>query len=61
LGSKWRDWIIKPDSIVDPDGNETSRAQLHNHFWIVQFARRLAYDREDPALHREFEKLLDVG
>jgi hypothetical protein len=57
LGATWRDWIIKPDSIVDPDGNETSRGQLHNYFWIVQFARRMAYDREDGA-SVEFEKLL---
>jgi hypothetical protein len=52
-GPTRRDSIIKPDGIVDPDGKETSRAQLHSYFWIVQFARRLAYDREDPALHRD--------
>jgi hypothetical protein len=57
LGPQWQDWIVKPDSIVDPDGNETSRSLLHNYFWIVQFARRLAYDREDGA-RAEFEKLL---
>lgn len=56
LGPQWRDWVIKAESI-DPDGNETSRSQLHNYFWIVQFARRLAYDREDGA-SAEFEKLL---
>ena len=57
LGDTWRDWIIKPDSIVDPDGNETSRTLLYNYFWIVQFARRLAYEREGGA-GAEFEKLL---
>lgn len=57
LGPQWRDWVIKADSIVDPDGNETSRSLLHNYSWIVQFARRLAYDREDGA-SAEFEKLL---
>ena len=57
LGPQWRGWIVKPEGIVDPDGNETSRSQLHNYFWIVQFARRMAYDREDGA-SIEFEKLL---
>ncbi len=57
MGARWRDWIITPDGIVDPDGNETSRTQLHNYFWIVQFARRMAYDREDGA-GAEFERLL---
>jgi Phage protein len=56
---QWKGWKRKPDSIVDPDGNETTRAQLHNYFWIAQFARRLAYDRPDPRLHDEFERLLE--
>jgi hypothetical protein len=58
LGPEWKDWIIKPDGIVDPDGNETSQSQLHNYFWIVQLARRLAYERDDPLAQGEFEKLL---
>jgi Phage protein len=58
LGPEWKGWILKPDGIVDPDGNETSRSQLHNYFWIVQLARRLAYERDDPLAQGEFEKLL---
>jgi len=58
LGADSKDWIVKQDGIVDPDGNETSRSQLHNYFWIVQLARRLAYERDDPLAQGEFEKLL---
>lgn len=60
LGPEWKGWLVKPDSIVDPDGNETSRALLHNYFWIAQFARQLAYERDDARVHAEFERLLDV-
>jgi Phage protein len=61
LGPEWKGWLVKPGGIVDPDGNETSRSQLHNYFWIVQLSRRIVYDRDDPRLHAEFEKLLDMG
>ena len=57
LGPEWAGWLVKPDSIVDPDGNETGRSQLHNYFWIVQFARQMAGERGGDA-YREFWKLL---
>ena len=31
-GVGWRGWVVKDDSIVDPDGNETTRSLLHNYF-----------------------------
>lgn len=61
LGPKWKGWLVKPDSIVDPDGSETSMTQLHNYFWIVQLAHRLVYAQDDVALHRQFENLIDAG
>lgn len=57
LGPEWTGWVVKPDSIVDPDGNETTRSQLHNYFWVVQMARELSAARGEDA-HREFYKLL---
>jgi hypothetical protein len=57
LGPEWAGWLVKPDSIVDPDGNETTRSQLHSYFWVVQMARELAAARGEDA-HREFYKLL---
>jgi len=59
LGPSWKGWIVKPDGIVDPDGNETTRSQLHNYFWIVQMARQMAADRGDKA-QDEFYKLLSA-
>jgi hypothetical protein len=56
-GRGWDGWIVKSDSIVDPEGNETSRSLLHNYFWIVQFARSLAHERGHSG---EFEKLLEL-
>jgi len=42
LEKPWRGWVLKPDSIVDPNGQETTRAQLQGYWLIVQFARELA-------------------
>lgn len=60
LGPEWKDWVVKADAIVDPDGNETSRALLYNYFWIVQLCRRLAYDQGDRRRQDEFERLLSL-
>jgi len=57
LGPTWNGWLVKPDSIVDPDGNETGRMQLYNYFWVVQFARQLAAERSQVA-HAQFYALL---
>ncbi len=57
LGPEWKSWRIKPDGLVDPDGNETTQAQLRAYFFIVQFARGLAADRGE-AVRAEFYRLL---
>lgn len=57
LGSEWKDWRVKADGLVDPDGNETTRAQLRAYFYIVQFARGLAADRGEE-VRAEFYRLL---
>jgi hypothetical protein len=57
LGVGWRGWVVKDDSIIDPDGNETTRSLLHNYFWVVQFARHLAGEGGEES-RREFYKLL---
>lgn len=60
LDAQWKGWQLRPDSIVDPDGNETTRGQLHNYFWIVQLCRRLAYEQQDRRRQDEFERLLEL-
>ena len=57
LGPSWDGWLVKPDCLVDPDGNETSRALLHNYFYVIQFARQLAGECGRKT-HGEFYKLL---
>ncbi len=57
LGPEWKGWRIKPDGLVDPDGNETTQAQLRAYFFIVQFARGLAADRGEN-VRAEFYRLL---
>ena len=57
FGPTWTGWTVKPESLVDPDGNETSRQLLHHYAMVMQFARQMA--REHSAgKHREFYKLL---
>lgn len=57
LTTDWRDWLIKPDAIVDPDGNETTRAQLRGYWLIMQFAREVAREA-GPESYAEFQRLL---
>lgn len=45
LTTGWRDWIVKDGAIVDPDGNETTRAQLRGYWLVMQYARELARER----------------
>jgi uncharacterized protein DUF3653 len=59
LGARWKGWQLKADSIVDPDGNETSAVQLHNYALIVQYARHLAGENGEEA-RTEFYKLLSA-
>jgi len=57
LGPAWRDWIIKPDAIVDPEGAETTRSQLHSYSLVMQYARELAAERGEASLEH-FRRLL---
>lgn len=57
LTDEWREWLIKPGAIVDPDGNETTRAQLHGYWLIMQFAREIARER-GPDAYAESQRLM---
>lgn len=57
LGPAWKGWIVKPESIVDPEGAETTRKQLHGYWLIMQYARELAAERGPDALE-DFRRLL---
>jgi len=57
LTGKWRDWVVRGDTIVDPEGSATTRAQLHGYWLIMQYARDLARERGPEGLEH-FNKLL---
>ena len=57
LGPEWRGWVITPKSIVDPDGAETSRIQLHGYWLIMQYAREIARE-QGPEAFEHFQRLL---
>lgn len=57
LGAEWSGWLVKPGALVDPDGNETTRAQLHGYWLVMQYARELARER-GPEAAEHFLRLL---
>lgn len=57
LGPEWHGWLVKADSIVDPEGNETTRPLLHNYQFIMQFARQSAAELGEQR-RQEFDELL---
>ena len=48
LTKEWRGWLVKPDAIVDPEGNETNRAALHNFQLMLDYFRDLAKRSGNP-------------
>jgi hypothetical protein len=56
LTAEWRGWVVKPNAIVDPDGNETGRSQLFGYFLVLQWASELA--SRDPATLEHYHQIL---
>ena len=56
LTNQWRGWKINGDSIVDPDGNATTRGQLHGYSLILQWVAAVA--ARDPSTQRQYYELL---
>ncbi|MBV8784241.1 MAG: hypothetical protein JOZ67_08655, partial [Gammaproteobacteria bacterium] len=42
LTAEWKGWVIKPDAIVDPEGNETNRNLLRMYQVMMAYAHDLA-------------------
>jgi uncharacterized protein DUF3653 len=42
LTTEWRGWIVKPDAIVDPEGNEMPPNLLRDYQLMLQYFRDLA-------------------
>jgi hypothetical protein len=56
LGSAWKGWCARADTITDPDGNVTTMRQLRMYFFVMQYASALA--ARDPATQRDWYELL---
>jgi hypothetical protein len=49
LGEEWDGWAVDAKSIVDPDGNATTRSQLMAYWIIMQYAYEAArIDQDTP-------------
>lgn len=58
LTAEWDGYIIKPDAIVDPDGNETNRNLLRGYAPILAWAHDLAQRSGDEHDVEKYWELL---
>ena len=56
LGPEWREWAVRKDKLVSPEGQETTQGQLNAYWLIMQLARELA--RNDSDAYEEFHRIL---
>lgn len=61
LTTEWEGWIIKPEAIVDPEGNETSRNLLRGYAQILSWAHDLARRTGDEREIERFYELLQAA
>lgn len=61
LTDEWKGWLVKPEVLVDPEGNETSRDLLRNYAVMLQFARALAADVRGRKGVDQFWRVLSGG
>ena len=55
LGSEWRDWSVKKNVLVDPEGNETTQELLRAYAMVWQLAGELS--RKDPESAKIFKSI----
>ena len=56
LGPEWREWSVRGDKLVSPEGQESTHGQLNAYWLVMQLARELA--RDNPIATEEFWRLL---
>lgn len=56
LGSDWKDWSVRDDKLVNPEGQEYTQGQLRTYVLVMQLARELAKD--DPKSIDRFYEIL---
>lgn len=57
LTRPWAGWRVSDRAIVDPEGNETTHAQLRGYWLVMQYAKELARER-GPESVEHFMRLL---
>lgn len=57
LTPEWKGWLVKPDCLVDPEGNETTRNLLRGYGLLMQFVSFRAQDMGLEAVGK-YKKLL---
>jgi len=61
LPASWKRWLVKPDAIVDPEGNETNRNLLLNYRLMMQYAHDLACRTGDSRDVERYWELLKAA
>lgn len=56
LGPEWREWAVRKDRLVSPEGQETTQGQLAAYWLIVQLAADLA--AKDPETREQYWQIL---
>ncbi len=61
LTRQWNGWLVTPTAIVDPDGNETSRGQLRNYHFMIQYCRELIRRSDRPDDYEAWRRFLSAA
>ena len=56
LGPEWREWSVRKDKLVSPEGAETTHGQLNAYAIVMQLAFEVT--RNDPEKYAELNRLL---
>jgi hypothetical protein len=59
LGPEWREWCVRKDKLISPEGQETTHGQLNAYWLVMQLARELT--EKDPDARQEFYRILASG
>ena len=56
LGPEWREWAVRKDRLVSPEGEETTQGQLAAYYLVMQLAADVA--SRDPEAREVYRQIL---
>lgn len=59
LGPEWRDWAVRKNKLISPEGQESTQGQLNAYWLVMQLARELTKD--NPRARDAFYRILAAG